>query len=309
MLKFTAARKGSQVNMAHVPVLLNEVLEILEPKSGKVIVDGTIGGGGHALPIIERLAPDGIFLGIDWDKRAIKNLESRIQNLEERPKRIVIRNANYAELPKILKREKIGKIDGVLLDLGFSSEQLESGRGFSFTKDEPLMMTYSGEHLPAYKVLRQLSKEELTEIIRTYGEERYASRIAQAIWQRERDEPIKTSGELQAVIRRAVPKSYERGRINPATRTFMALRIYLNDELGNLERFLKAVPGVTAKGGKIAVISFHSLEDRLVKNRFRELVREGRARIISKKPITPDWSERRSNPRSRGAKLRAIEII
>ncbi len=262
------------------------------------------------MPIIERLAPDGIFLGIDWDPSSRAKLATG-QAREHTPKlkRLILRVGNYADLPEILKGEKIGKVDGVLLDLGFSSEQLGSGRGFSFTKDEPLIMTYSPDQLPAYKALRQLGKAELTEIIRTYGEERYAGRIAHAIWERERKQPIKTSGELQEVIRRAVPKSYERGRINPATRTFMALRIYLNDELGNLERFLKAVPEVTAKGGRIAVISFHSLEDRLVKDCFRELAKAGNARILSKKPITPTKDEIKANPRARSAKLRAIELI
>lgn len=295
--------------MAHVPVLLNQVLEILEPKSGKIFADGTVGDGGHAVPVIERLAPDGIFLGIDWDETTIENLESRIENLKLRLKKIVIRAGNYADLPEILKEEKLGKVDGLLLDLGFSSGQLESGKGFSFTKDEPLIMTYSKGRLPAHRALMQLTKTELAEILRIYGEERYANRIATAIWERERKQPIKTSGELQEVIRRAVSKGYERGRMNPATRTFMALRIYLNDELGNLEKFLKAVPEVTAKRGRIAVISFHSLEDRLVKNYFRGFAKEGRAKLITKKPITPSDDEIRSNPRSRSAKLRAIEII
>ena len=170
-------------------------------------------------------------------------------------------------------------------------------------------MTYSKNRLPAYRALMQLDKTELTEIIRTYGEERYAGPIAKAIWERERKQPIKTSGELQEVVRQAVPKSYERGRINPATRTFMALRIYLNDELGNLEKFLKAVPQIMAKGGRVAVISFHSLEDRMVKNHFRDLSRAGKAKLITKKPIIPGETEKRDNPRSRGAKLREIEII
>jgi len=299
--------------VAHVPVLLNEVLGILEPKSGKVIVDGTAGSGGHALPIIERLAPDGIFLGIDWDEamvaKLIRQLAERVKAHEPKLKRLILLTGNYADLPKILREEHLDKIDGLLLDLGFSSEQLEGGRGFSFTKDEPLIMTYSVDRFPAYRALKQLSKMELTEIIRTYGEERYAGPIAKAIWERERKQSIKTSGELQEVIRRAVPKSYERGRINPATRTFMALRIYLNDELGNLEKFLESVPEIMAKGGKVAVISFHSLEDRLIKNHFRDLSKAGRAKLITKKPIVPDEAEKKNNPRSRGAKLRVIEII
>jgi len=303
---------NAEMKSAHIPVLLNEVLEILELKSGKVLVDGTAGSGGHAVPTIEKLAPDGIFVGIDWDGESVKKLEASLRQGyggQARIKKLILREGNYADLPEILKAEKIDKVDGVLLDLGFSSEQLEEGRGFSFTKDEPLIMTYSVDRLPAYRALAQLSKMELTEIIRTYGEERYAGPIAKAIWERERKQSIKTSGELQEVIRRAVPKSYERGRINPATRTFMALRIYLNDELGNLEKFLRSVPQIMAKGGRVAVISFHSLEDRLVKNHFRDLAKAGKAKLITKKPITPDEAEKRNNPRSRGAKLRAIEII
>ncbi|MBI3088973.1 MAG: 16S rRNA (cytosine(1402)-N(4))-methyltransferase RsmH [Candidatus Colwellbacteria bacterium] len=227
-------------------------------------------------------------------------------------KRLILRTGNYADLPKILKEEKLGKIDGVFLDLGFSSEQLESGRGFSFNPPaggEPLIMTYSKERLPAYRVLKQLNQKELEEIIRTYGEERYAKRIAKAIWERERKEPMTRSGELVAVIRRAVPSSYNRARINPATRTFMAFRIYVNDELGNLEKFLKAIPLVMAKKGRVAIISFHSLEDRTVKNRFRLLVKENKARLLTKKPIIPSKEEIRANPRSRSAKLRAIEFV
>lgn len=292
----------------HIPVLLNEVLEILEPKSGKVIVDGTLGSAGHAIPIIERLRPEGIFLGIDWDKDAVEKLEARIKNLEKRPKKVVIKIGNYADLPAILKSEKIGKIDGVLLDLGFSSEQLETGRGFTFMKDEPLLMTYSKDRMPAYKVLKQLNQKEMEEIIRTYGEERYAGRIARAIWERERKKPITRSGELREVIRRAVPRLYERGRINPATRTFMALRIYVNDELGNLEKFLEAVPQVMAKEGRVAIITFHSLEDRIAKNSFRDLAKEGKAKILTKKPIISTSEEIKANPRARSAKLRAIEI-
>lgn len=298
--------------MHHVPVLLKEVLEILEPKSGKVLVDGTVGSGGHAVPLIEKLAPDGIFVGIDWDEESVKELEVKIRKYKPKLKKLILKSQNYADLPEVLKEEGLGKVDGVLLDLGFSSDQLAGGKGFSFNPlagGEPLIMTYSKNRLPAYRALTQLSKMELTEIIGTYGEERYAGPIAKAIWERERKQPIKTSGELQEVIYRAVPKNYERGRINPATRTFMALRIYLNDELGNLEKFLKSVPQVMAKGGRVAVISFHSLEDRLVKNYFRDLSRAGKARLITKKPIIPSEEEKRDNPRSRGAKLRAIETI
>ena len=295
--------------MAHAPVLLNEVLEILEPKSGKIFVDGTVGGGGHAVPIIERLAPGGIFLGIDWDEELIKNLESRIKNLTPRLKRVVIRAGNYADLPEILEEEHLGKIDGLLVDLGFASDQLERGKGFSFMKDEPLIMTYSKDTSPAYQLLNQLNRTELERILRDYGEERYAARIAEAIREREKKSLIRTTGELAEVVRQAVPNSYERGRINPATRTFMALRIYVNDELENLKKLLRQISEIMNSGGRVAIISFHSLEDRLVKNHFRDLAKEDKVHLLTKKPITPTEEEARSNPRSRSAKLRAIEII
>ena len=295
--------------MAHAPVLLNEVLEILEPKSGKIFVDGTVGGGGHAVPIIERLAPGGIFLGIDWDEELIKNLESRIKNLTPRLKRVVIRAGNYADLPEILEEEHLGKIDGLLVDLGFASDQLERGKGFSFMKNEPLIMTYSKDTSPAYQLLNQLNRTELERILRDYGEERYAARIAEAIREREKKSLIRTTGELAEVVRQAVPNSYERGRINPATRTFMALRIYVNDELENLKKLLRQISEIMNSGGRVAIISFHSLEDRLVKNHFRDLAKEGKVHLLTKKPITPTEEEARSNPRSRSAKLRAIEII
>ena len=295
--------------MAHAPVLLNEVLEILEPKSGKIFVDGTVGGGGHAVPIIERLAPGGIFLGIDWDEELIKNLESRIKNLTPRLKKVVIRAGNYADLPEILEEEHLGKIDGLLVDLGFASDQLERGKGFSFMKNEPLIMTYSKDTSPAYQLLNQLNRTELERILRDYGEERYAARIAEAIREREKKSLIRTTGELAEVVRQAVPNSYERGRINPATRTFMALRIYVNDELENLKKLLRQISEIMNSGGRVAIISFHSLEDRLVKNHFRDLAKEGKVHLLTKKPITPTEEEARSNPRSRSAKLRAIEII
>mgnify|MGYP001588133439 FL=1 len=295
--------------MAHAPVLLNEVLEILEPKSGKIFVDGTVGGGGHAVPIIERLAPGGIFLGIDWDETLVRQLADRIKNLTPRLKRVVIRAGNYADLPEILEEEHLGKIDGLLVDLGFASDQLERGKGFSFMKDEPLIMTYSKDTSPAYQLLNQLNRTELERILRDYGEERYAARIAEAIREREKKSLIRTTGELAEVVRQAVPNSYERGRINPATRTFMALRIYVNDELENLKKLLRQISEIMNSGGRVAIISFHSLEDRLVKNHFRDLAKEGKVHLLTKKPITPTEEEARANPRSRSAKLRAIEII
>lgn len=297
----------------HLPVLLNEVMEAVQPAPGKFVIDGTLGGGGHAEAVMKRLKPDGIFLGIDWDKESIKNLvrqlADRIKNLEPRLKKIVIRAGNYADLPEILKQERLGKADGLIIDLGFSSDHLASGRGFSFSEDEPLVMTYDLDRLPVSKILKQLKKSELEKIIRDFSDERYAGRIAREIWEEERRQSIMTSGTLREVISRAVPKNYERGRINPATRTFMALRIYANQELENIERLIQGLGEILKPGGRVAIISFHSIEDRVVKNYFKLLAKEGRLKIITKKPIVPEEKEIKENPKSRSAKLRIGELI
>ena len=290
--------------MEHVPVLLNEVIKILDPQPGEFFIDGTLGGGGHAREIIKKVEPNGKFLGIDWDNAAIGKFRSSV--VSHKPSVILI-NDNYKNIPMILKEKKLGKADGALLDLGFSSEQLtDSGRGFSFLRDEPLFMTYSKETKPAYRVLSEENESNLKQIIREFGEERFAGRIARAI---KKNLPILTSGKLAAVAAGAVPGNYERGRIHPATRTFQAIRIFVNRELENLKIFLEEVPSILNPGARLAVISFHSLEDRIVKNRFRELKTEGLAELLTKKPIIAEAGEIRGNPRSRSAKLRAIKIL
>lgn len=295
--------------MAHIPVLLNEVLEILDLYPGKFVVDGTLGGGGHAIEIIKKISPNGCFLGIDRDESAIENFKERVRQPTCNTK-IFLASDNYSNAGKILKEKKLGKADGLLLDLGFSSDQLLGGRGFSFLKpDEPLLMTYSDKEKPLYEVLRGMKEGEIVSAIKGFSDERYAERIGKAIYEKERRKPIMKVGELVEVTRNAVPKSYERGRISPATRTFMAFRILINDELGNLEKLLQELPEILAPDGRAAIISFHSNEDRIVKNAFKELGRSEKAEILTKKVIKPNWQEVRDNPRSRGAKLRAIELI
>lgn len=289
----------------HVPVLLQEVLGVLEPKPGEFVIDGTLGAGGHARALVERIKPNGTFLGIDLDREAVEKAETEIDR--EALVKLTLRKGNYAEMLAILDDENLGKADILLLDLGFSTEQLV-GRGFSFQKDEPLLMTYSDEATPAYTILSQLKKRELAKIIKEFSDEKYADRIAEAISIESKKEPIRTTGRLAQVIRGAVPKNYERGRINPATRTFMALRIYVNDELANLERLLKNIEEIIRTGGRVAIISFHSKEDRLVKHAFRELAQKGSVELITKKPITATDEEINTNPKSRNAKLRAIKI-
>jgi len=290
----------------HIPVLLYEVIKFLNLEPGKFIVDGTVNGGGHAEEILKPLGVRGNFLGIDWDQDVLIGTRERLG--AKRNVRLV--QGNYAELPKILKEQKMPLADGLLLDLGFSSEQLEwRGRGFSFMKDEPLRMTYDTTRPSAAEVLRQLSEQELTKIIYDFSNERFARRIAHAIKLAEREGKILTTGELAAVIEKAVPGNYEMRRLNPATRTFQALRIYVNDELGNLEKVLKSLTQIVAPGGRVVIISFHSLEDRLVKNNFKKLVQDKKAKLLTKKPITATREEIVENPRSRSAKLRALEII
>ncbi|MBI3638227.1 16S rRNA (cytosine(1402)-N(4))-methyltransferase RsmH, partial [Candidatus Wolfebacteria bacterium] len=309
--------------MSHTPVLLKETIEILDPKPGEFFIDGTIGNGGHSKEILKRIGPNGKLLGIDWDKNAIAKLQiAELQNC----KNLILLHGNYADLPKILKNlpagrqgKKLGKANGLLLDLGFSSEQLESGRGFSFLKDEPLDMRYNAKsqisnlksqnNLTAAEVINQFSEKDLADIIFKYGEERFSRRIAKAITEQRKIKRILGTFNLVEIIKKAVPKSYERGRIHPATRTFQALRIYVNNELKNLENLLKNIDKIVKNEGRIAIISFHSLEDRLVKNRFKELKNEGKAVILTKKPITAGDEEIKNNPRSRSAKLRAIKII
>lgn len=319
--------------MSHVPVLLNEVIEVLNPKPGEFFIDGTIGSGGHAIEILKKILPDGKLLGIDWDEQSLKTAESRIKEKFgknsgkslEKDSRIVLVHGNYADLPQILKRLKDGKFkrlkaSGLLLDLGMSSDQLEhSGKGFSFLRNEPLIMRYNlpdvsriesneSRMMTAAEVVNGLNEEELTALFRKYSGERFSRKIARQIKEDRKKKRILTTFDLVETIKKAVPKNYERGRIHPATRVFQALRIYVNDELGNLERLLKNIDKIIENKGRVAVISFHSLEDRLVKNYFRQMAKEKKAEILTKKPIIPTRREITENPRARSAKLRTIVL-
>ena len=283
----------------HIPVMMKEVLDALAPQKGELIVDGTFGGGGHALEIAHHIAPGGTLLGIDRDSSVFNKTEINVPNV----KTIVV-CANYSSLPEVLKNYHFPLADGLLLDLGFSSNQLGEGRGFSFLKDEPLLMTYSDEDEPLYKALRRLSKDELKNIIAVSGE-KYARALAESIWSAEKKQPIETTGELVEVIKKVLPTRYERGRIHPATRTFLAFRIYINQELESLEQLLDSLPQVLKPGGRIVIITFQSLEDKIVKNKFRQMAKDKKLSLITKKPILPQFLEIKTNPRSRSAKLRA----
>ena len=274
------------------------------------------------MEIFKKISPGGRLLGIDWDEDNIKKL-IEVKKLRNR-KNIILVNDNYANLPEILKKEKLPKADGLLLDLGFSSEQLEkSGKGFSFLRDEPLNMRYNVEinnngqatrdkrqetGITAAEVINSFSEKELADIFWKYGEERFSRRIAKNIVAVRKKKPIKTTFDLVEIIRKSLPRYYERGRIHPATRVFQALRIYVNDELGNLEKLLEHLDKIVKNKGRAVIISFHSLEDRLVKNYFRQFTKEGIAKILTKKPIRPTPEEVVLNPRSRSAKLRALSM-
>jgi 16S rRNA (cytosine1402-N4)-methyltransferase len=291
------------VPSAHVPVLLQAVLEWLDPRPGNVIVDGTFGGGGHARALVEQVGANGLIIALDRDPDAIKKGRQHFQGMPIR-----FAQANYCDLPEVLKALNINTVDGVILDLGVSSDQLaDAGRGFSFTADGPLDLRFdpmSGE--PARRLINRLSADHLADLIYYYGEERYSRRIAQAIVQKRRNKPIETSLELADLIRRVVPPSARSQRIDPATRTFQALRIAVNDELKSLEIALRRIPDCLRQGAKMAIISFHSLEDRRVKEAFRN---DRRLRVLTPKPVRPGPDEIDRNPRSRSAKLRVAQRL
>lgn len=284
---------------------------MLDPRAGQTMVDGTLGAAGHGREIAMKLAPGGSFVGIDWDWQRLQMAKSVLEQENIDLKKMVLVEDNYANLQEILKDEGIGKIDGLLLDLGFSSDQLGEGRGFAFKgEEEPLEMTYHKDALPAYQVLPQLGEYKLSEIIKEFSDEKYASRIAKAIvkWRREGNQ-ILTNRDLAEIIRKAVPRNYEHGRIDPATRTFMALRMYVNRELDNITALLTSLGTAMNPGGRVVIISYHSKEDALVKGFFKEMAWEGRVKLLNKKVIKASREEQAINPRSRSAKLRAVQII
>jgi 16S rRNA (cytosine1402-N4)-methyltransferase len=293
----------------HQPVLLKEVLEYLNPQSGENFIDCTLGLAGHALALLERNKPGGKVLGIERDRKVLEILREKISD-----KRLILAQGNFADLKKIVKENNFYSAKGILFDLGISSWQLEkSGRGFSFQRNEPLLMSCQSEiksqELTAEEIVNNWPEEELVRIFQEYGEERYAKRIAQSICQNRRIELIKTTGQLVEAIKQAVPKKYKYGRIHFATRVFQALRIAVNDELNNLKKALPQALEILEKNGRLVVISFHSLEDRIVKNFFRESAQKEDLEILTKKPMRSSQEEIELNPRSRSAKLRVAMKI
>ena len=280
-----------------MPVMVDEVLAALDPRPGQVLVDGTAGGGGHLRSLVDAVSPEGWVLGIDRDPDAVGKLESRFAGQP-----VQLATGSYAELPAFMQAAGVAEVDGVLLDLGLSSDQLaDRERGFSFNIDGPLDLRFNPETgESASRLINRLSVEHLANLIYEYGEERLSRRIARAIVATRKAKPIETAQQLGDLIRSVVPKRRSE-RIHPATRTFQALRIAVNDELGQLQTLLRKVGSCLSPGGKLAIISFHSLEDRLVKQAFQDL---DRWELASRRPIRASESEVVRNPRSRSAKLR-----
>lgn len=307
----------------HKPVLLNETIEHLNIRPDGVYVDGTLGGGGHSLEIARRLSQKGRIIGIDRDQNAIKAASKRLEPFKDR---VIIMHGNFADMRQLVSQAGYRKVDGILLDLGVSSHQLdEVERGFSYMKDAPLDMRMdTGQPVTARDIVNRYPKEELARIIKEYGEERWASRIASFIVEQREKGPIETTGQLVDIIKSAIPAAARRKGPHPAKRTFQALRIEVNNELGILDKAIKEGIEILNRSGRFCIISFHSLEDRAVKDAFRELEkpcicprefpvcncgRQPTIKVVTKKPVVPGQKEIEQNPRARSARLRVAEKL
>ena len=307
----------------HVSVLLDECIENLNIKPDGVYVDCTMGGAGHSKEIVKRLSDKGLFIGFDQDKNAIQTAKERLSEYSDRVRFI---HSNFENIKEELAKIGITKIDGVLADLGVSSHQLdEADRGFSYMQDAPLDMRMDVRcEFSAYDVVNTYSEEELAKIIKDYGEENWAKRIAKFIVEERKEKDIETTGELVDIIKKAIPKKARIDGPHPAKRTFQAIRIEVNNELGVITRLINNASSIMNEEGRICIITFHSLEDRIVKNAFRDLAsdcicpphllmcqcdKEAEVKVITRKPILPTEKEVEENPRSRSAKLRVAQKI
>ena len=311
------------MEFSHKPVLYDEVMEALNIKPEGIYLDGTLGGGGHSSGICERLAPEGTLIGVDRDRDALNAAEARLGDFENKK---YFAQSNYADVKLVLKELGIDGLDGALLDLGVSSFQLDNPeRGFSYMHDAPLDMRMNADDsLTAEEVVNSYSEAELTRIIKEYGEERWAARIAQFIVKSRKEKRLTSTFELVDVIKAAIPAKARREGPHPAKRTFQAIRIEVNDELGQLERSINDFIDVLKPEGRLAVISFHSLEDRIIKDAFKKRLdpctcppefpvcvcgRTADVRKVTGKPVTASGKELELNPRARSAKLRVLEKI
>jgi 16S rRNA (cytosine1402-N4)-methyltransferase len=296
--------------MKHITVLPKEGVEALALKPDSVIVDATLGASGHGLRICEALGGKGTYIGLDADITAIEG--SPLKNQSGGPS-IHLVQKNFAQIREVVSSLHIDEVDGILADLGWRTDQFtDGGKGFSFSADEPLSMTYGAPEdytFTASDIVNEWDEENIADIIYAYGEDRQSRKIARAIIAARTIAPIKTAKELSQVIEAVMPPFYKRAKINPSTKTFQALRIAVNDELGVLEKFITEAVTLLAPQGRLAIITFHSLEDRIVKLRFRDLAATGDFRLVVKKPIVASDDELMENSRARSAKLRILEKI
>lgn len=296
-----------EIKTNHIPAMLEEVMEFLDPKENDVVVDATLGLGGHAEAILKRIGPRGRLIGIDRDEQSLRMAKERLRPYLEQTHFV---RGDFRDLDRILSGLGVTQVNGILLDFGISSFQLDDPqRGFSFQMEGPLDMRMDQNNpFSAFELVNSLPEEELAAILRDYGEERWHNRIARTIVRQRSMRPIATTSDLREVVLKAVPSRKGRGeRIHPATRTFQAIRIAVNRELESIDIVLKKCVDLLAPGGRIAVISFHSLEDRIVKQQFRALAQEGKVRLVVKKPLRPGEKECQENPRARSARLRIAE--
>lgn len=293
------------MTQTHQSVLLREAVEALEVEATDTVVDGTIGGAGHFAALLERLGPGGTLIGIDADGDAIARAEAAGKGSA----RVELVHDNFRNLEGILAARGIRSIDRALFDLGWSSFHLASGRGFSFRAEEPLLMTYGDPEgqTTAADLVNDLSEQSLADLLYTLGEERFSRGIARAVVAMREERRIETTTELVEAIEAGVPGWYRGRKLHPATKTFQALRIAVNDELGALREGLASALSLLSDGGRVAVITFHSIEDRIVKQMLRDAAHEGIGAVLTKKPIVPGASELAENPRARSAKLRVFE--
>lgn len=305
----------------HIPVLLKEVLEAIQPKEGDYLVDCTLGGAGYTLALAQKVGATGKVLSIDLDDLAIKNAEEEIR--KRKIKNIILVRSNFSNIASVAEDKfKDKKVQGIVMDLGLSSAQLDDEkRGFSFQKNTPLNMNFGYSDVDTGQIISQWSEKDLIYIFKEYGEEKFARLIAKKIVFQRKIKPIKTTNDLVELIKGAVPKNFKE-KIHPATRAFQALRIATNNELQNLEKALEAGVSVLAPEGKIAIVSYHSLEDRIIKHFFKSQSQDcvcpkeipicacnnrAKLKVITKKPILPSAEEIARNPRARSAKLRVAE--
>ena len=289
----------------HIPVLTKEVIEGFNPQSNENYIDCTVGNGGHTISILENTAPNGKVLGIDWDSASLATAKEKLKE-KGLLSRVTLVQGNYADLEEIVKENKFSNVSGILLDLGYSSNQIdETDRGFSFKGKGRLDMRYNSSNpQTSEKILNFESKKDLEQIFKEFGEEQFAKQIAEQIIETRKDKNITTTDQLVEIVMSATPTWYHKRRIHPATKVFQALRIAVNRELDNLTNVLPQTVSVVKSGGEIQVISFHSLEDRVVKN-FAKDTEE--IEIVTKKPITPAKKEVEQNPRSASSKLRTMK--